>query len=100
MTSTSALRTIPIWLLAAASAAMAAQPNRITAPIDSSQTVVLEGSVRTLARPQYDQGAADPSLSLPYVVMVMKPSAAQQADLKQLLMQQQDSASANYHKWL
>jgi subtilase family serine protease len=96
----SALRTIPIWLLAAASAAMAAQPNRITAPIDSSQTVVLEGSVRTLARPQYDQGAADPSLSLPYVVMVMKPSAAQQADLKQLLMQQQDSASANYHKWL
>jgi subtilase family serine protease len=100
MTSTSALRTIPIWLLAAASAAMAAQPNRITAPIDGSQTVVLQGSVHAQARPEYDQGAADPSLPLPYVVMVTKPSATQQAVLEKLLAEQQDPASPNYHKWL
>ncbi len=96
----SALRTIPIWLLAAASAAMAAQPSRITAPIDGNQPVVLKGSVHAQARPEYDQGAADPSLPLPYVVMVTKPSATQQAELELLLAQQQDSTSPYYHKWL
>ena len=96
----SALRAIPIWLLTTASAAMAAQPSRITAPIDGSQTVVLTGSVHALARPEYDQGAADALLPLPYVVMMTKPSAAQQAELEQLLAQQQDPASTNYHKWL
>jgi len=95
----SALRTIPIWLLAAASA-FAAQPNRITAPIDGSQTVVLKGSVHAQAQPEFDQGPADPSLPLPYVVMATKPSPTQQADLEQLLTQQQDPASPSYHKWL
>lgn len=96
----SALGTLPIWLLAAASAAMAAQPNRIIAPIDGSQTLVLKGSVHALARAENDEGAADPSLPLSYVVMVTKPSATQQAELEQLLTQQQDPDSANYHKWL
>jgi subtilase family serine protease len=95
----SALRTIPIWLLAAASA-FAAQPNRITAPIDGSQTVVLKGSVHTQAQPEFDQGATDPSLPLPYVVMATKPSPTQQAELEKLLAGQQDPTSANYHKWL
>jgi subtilase family serine protease len=95
----STLRVIPIWLLAAASA-FAAQPNRIPGSIDGSQTVVLNGSVHAQARPEYDQGAAVPSLPLPYVVMLTKPSAAQQSDLDQLLAAQQDPASANYHKWL
>jgi uncharacterized protein (TIGR03437 family) len=31
---------------------------------------------------------------------VLKPSARQQADLEQLLQQQQDFSSANYHHWL
>jgi subtilase family serine protease len=96
----SVLGTIPVWVLAAASAAMAAQSDRITVPIDGSQTVVLGGSLHAQARPEYDLGPADPSLQLPYVVVVVKPSATQQADLEQLLAQQQDSASANYHKWL
>jgi subtilase family serine protease len=96
----SVLGAIPIWLLAATSAAVAAQPDRITVPIDGSLSVVLRGSVHGQARPEYDQGAADPSLQLPYIVMVMKPSATQQADLEQLMTQQQDPASANYHKWL
>jgi subtilase family serine protease len=95
----SALRAIPIWLLAAVSA-FAVQPNRIPGPIDGSQTEVLNGSVHAQARPEYDQGAAVPSLPLPYVVMLTKPSATQQADLDQLLAAQQDPASANYHKWL
>ncbi|MGH9499500.1 MAG: protease pro-enzyme activation domain-containing protein [Terriglobales bacterium] len=90
---------ISIWLLATGVPAMA-QLDRITASIDASQTVVLQGSVHAQARPEYDQGAVDPSLPLPYVVMVMKPSPAQQRELEQLLAQQQDSGSPNYHKWL
>jgi uncharacterized protein (TIGR03437 family) len=42
----------------------------------------------------------DPSLSLPYVSLLLKPSAAQKADLDQLLAQQQDPSSPNYHGWL
>lgn len=95
----STLRVIPIWLLAAASA-FAAPPNRIPGSIDGGQTVVLNGSIHAQARPEYDQGAADPSLPLSYVVMVTKPSPAQQADMDHLLAAQQDPASANYHKWL
>jgi subtilase family serine protease len=96
----SALGIIPVYLLAAATAAMAAQPNRITAPIDGSETVVLNGTVHSQARSDYDQGPADSALPLPYVVMVMRPSSSQQAQLDQLLAQQQDPASPNYHKWL
>lgn len=39
-------------------------------------------------------------MALAYVTLVLKPSAAQQADLDQLLAQQQDASSPNYHRWL
>ncbi|MGA3075554.1 MAG: protease pro-enzyme activation domain-containing protein, partial [Bryobacteraceae bacterium] len=47
-----------------------------------------------------DLGPVDPSLDLPYVTLVLKPSSSQQADLDQLLAQQQDPSSPNYHRWL
>ena len=34
------------------------------------------------------------------VTLVFHPSAAQQADLNNLLAQQQERSSPNYHKWL
>jgi len=39
-------------------------------------------------------------MELPYVTLVLKPSAAQQADLDQLLAQRQDPSSPSYHRWL
>ena len=39
-------------------------------------------------------------MELPYVILVLKPSASQQAALDQLLAQQQDPSSPNYHRWL
>jgi subtilase family serine protease len=39
-------------------------------------------------------------MRLDYITMVMQPSAEQQANLERLLKQQQDPASANYHRWL
>ena len=80
--------------------AWAAQPDRIVAPIDNNQTVVLKGNVSPKAQQQYDQGLVDPSMKLPFVTLLIQPSADQQAALKQLLAEQQDPSSPNYHKWL
>jgi subtilase family serine protease len=39
-------------------------------------------------------------MPLPYVSLVLKPSASQEAELTQLLAEQQDPSSPNYHRWL
>jgi subtilase family serine protease len=87
-------------LLILCSGALAAQPDRIVGAIDASQTVALKGNVNPKAQRQYDQGPVDPSMKLPYVTLLIQPSEAQQAALKQLLAEQQDPSSPNYHKWL
>ena len=93
-----ALGIIP--LLLSTSLCLAAQPDRISGTIDGSRTVILAGSVHAKAQAQFDQGPVEPSFQLPYITMVMQPSAKQQTDLQQLLQQQQDPASPNYRKWL
>ena len=77
-----------------------AQQDRITEAIDNTRRVVLHGNIDPRVQSASDQGRVDPSLVLPYVTLVLKPSAAQQADLDQLLAQQQDPSSPNYHRWL
>jgi uncharacterized protein (TIGR03437 family) len=77
-----------------------AQQNRIAGRISGSQRFTLSGHLHPLARSEYDRGPVDPSMALSRVTFVLQPSAAQKADLEQLLAQQQDPTSANYHKWL
>jgi subtilase family serine protease len=77
-----------------------AQRDRITATIDAGHSVVVRGSVPPQAQPKYDQGAVEPGFRLGNITLVLKPSAAQQAALEQLLAEQQDSTSPNYHNWL
>jgi subtilase family serine protease len=79
---------------------LAAQPDRIVAAIDNNETVLLKGSVHPKAQAQFDQGPVEPSMKLPFVTLLIQPSAAQQAGLKQLLAEQQDPSSPNYHNWL
>jgi subtilase family serine protease len=86
--------------LLASTLAFAAQPDRILSTIDSSQAVALTKSLHPKAQPQYDQGAVDPSFKLSYVTLLTAPSPSQQKALDQLLAQQQDPKSPNYHKWL
>jgi hypothetical protein len=78
----------------------AAQPDRVMGSIESRQMVTLPGSVHPKAQPQFDQGPVDPSYQLDYVTLIVAPSPSQQAALDQLLAQQQDRSSANFHKWL
>ena len=77
-----------------------AQPDRITAAIDARRPVVVSGSVSPLAQPKYDQGAVDPGFRLGNITLMLKPSASQQTALEQLLAEQQDPTSPNFHNWL
>lgn len=77
-----------------------AQQSRIATRIDNGQTMLLHGHVRPEARAQYDQGSVEPTFVLPTVTLHLKPSAQQRSALEQLLAEQQDPTSANYHKWL
>src|SRR5205823_2678495 len=76
-----------------------AQPNRI-GRIDNSRRAVLRGQMHPNARAEFDRGAVDSSMVLRSLTIVLKPAAAQQADLEQLLAEQQDPPSPNYHRWL
>ncbi|HLK67114.1 MAG TPA: protease pro-enzyme activation domain-containing protein [Bryobacteraceae bacterium] len=78
----------------------AAQLSRISGPVDNTKRVFLKGHIHPSAVPENDQGRVEASLTLPYITVMLRPSAAQQADLEQLLAQQQDPSSPNYHKWL
>jgi uncharacterized protein (TIGR03437 family) len=49
---------------------------------------------------QNDQGRVDRDFPLPALTLFLKPSASQQADLRQLLEDQQNPASPLYHRWL
>ena len=81
-------------------AILVAQQDRIAGPIEGGQMVVLKGNVHPKAQPQFDQGPVDPSLRLSLVTLALKPTPEQQAALEQLLTEQQDRSSPNYHHWL
>jgi subtilase family serine protease len=77
-----------------------AQQDRITAAIDARYSIAFRGSVPRQAQPKYDQGAVEPDFRLGNITLMLRPSAAQQAALVQLLAEQQDPASPDYHNWL
>jgi len=78
----------------------AAVPDRITGALASGETVKLTGNVHHKALPQYDQGPVDPAMRLGTITLLTLPTPSQQKALAQLLVQQQDPKSPNYHKWL
>jgi len=78
----------------------AAPVDRISGPIDSSRMIALPGNLHSFARAEYDQGPVEATLPFSSVRLVMAPSPSQQAALDQLLAEQQDRTSPNYHKWL
>jgi subtilase family serine protease len=89
-----------LLLFTAGGSVCAAQQDRILNTIDDSQTVALKGGVSPLARPQNELGPLDHSTTLTGIQIMFKLSAAQNAALKQLLAEQQNPESPNYHKWL
>ena len=62
--------------------------------------MVIRGSVPLQAKPEFDLGAVGGDFSLGNITLILRPSAAQQTALEELLKEQQDPASKNYHAWL
>ncbi len=77
-----------------------AQPNRIVRPVDNRSVVRLQGTLHPLARSASDQGPASPTQPMQRMTLFFQPTAEQQSALDQLLAEQQDPTSPNYHKWL
>ena len=94
------LSTLILSILVFSILGFAAAPDRIAGPVDSRQTIPLAKSLHPHAQPQYDRGPVDPSRALSYITLLTSPSPSQQKALNQLLAQQQDRTSPNYHKWL
>jgi pseudomonalisin len=68
--------------------------------IDETQTVTLAGSTHPLALPEFDQGAIGSGTQLNRMLLLLKPSSAQQAELDALVKAQHDPGSPLYHHWL
>src|ERR1051325_120537 len=98
------LRTFFLCVLVIAFAAsLSAQSrvrDRIARRIEESSTTPVPGNVHPLASSEHDRGRVSRSFRLEQVTMVFKPTEAQQAELDQLMHEQQDPASANYRRWL
>ena len=75
-------------------------PARVTQAVNDSNRVALRGNVHRIARAEFDRGAVPESQLASHVDIVLKRSDEQEASLRQLLDQQQDKSSPNYHKWL
>lgn len=72
----------------------------ITQPVDESNLSTLNGNTYPLVRPEFDLGTAPATLPMDRMLLVLKRSGDQEVALRKLLDDQQDKASANYHKWL
>src|SRR5579872_4872010 len=90
---------LPAFFFSLSLTLLPAQRDRV-AGIDPSRTVVLKGRVHPKARAENDRGPVEDSFAIPAITLLLKSSASQQTDLQQLLQQQQDPTSANYHRWL
>jgi hypothetical protein len=81
-------------------AQIVAPRTRILQAVDEQNLTLLKGNTHPLARPEFDRGAAPASMPLQRMLLVLKRSPEQETALRDLLDQQQDKSSPNYHKWL
>ncbi len=77
-----------------------ALPARITQAIDETELVTLKGNVHPLARPEFDRGVVSDSMPMNRMLLVLKRSMDQESALTQLLLDQHNTNSSNFHKWL
>jgi pro-kumamolisin-like protein/Big-like domain-containing protein len=75
-------------------------PARITQAIDEKNLVTLRGNVHPLARPEFDRGPVADAQPLKRMLLFLQRSPDQESALQQLLEDQQNKSSANYHAWL
>ena len=74
--------------------------SRIVDTIDEHQLVTLTGSTHPLANAANDRGPAPQAMQLERMHLVLKRSASQESELRDLIGEMHNAGSANYHKWL
>jgi hypothetical protein len=70
----------------------------VTQPVNENQMLVLQGNTHPFARAEFDRGAAPASLPMENIQLVLKRTPEQEAALAELLREQLDPSSPNYHK--
>src|SRR5690348_6431248 len=75
-------------------------PSMVTRAVDETQRVSLRGNVVPMARAENDQGAVASTMQIDHMLLVLKRSPEQETALDNLIAQQADKNSPNYHKWL
>jgi subtilase family serine protease len=60
----------------------------------------LQGNVHPLARPEFDKGVLDDAQPATRALILLQRSPDQETALRQLLDDQQNKSSVNYHAWL
>ncbi len=88
-----------VGLLVLAPLAYAAPQSRI-ATINGNSRVPLQHTIPSRARIANDLGSAPADTKLSSMSLRFNMTAAQQADLTQLMIDQQNPSSPSYHKWL
>lgn len=73
--------------------------DRILGTVDSARIAPLRGTTHPRALPKFDQGRTDTTQQISGTI-TFRLSPAQQADMDQLLRDQQDRKSAHYHRWI
>jgi uncharacterized protein (TIGR03437 family) len=89
-----------VAIFGASNPSWAATPNRITRAVDVGRTRTVKGNLHRLAKPEFDRGPVDPGMRMDYMLVLTKASTAQQADLDQLLADQQNPSSPRFRQWL
>jgi subtilase family serine protease len=93
------LTAICVTTICTATLSFAEAPDRIAGAIGSGKMVVLKGHVQRRAMPQFDRGRVEPAFQL-HVTLLTVPSPSQAKALTQLVAEQQDPKSPNFHKWI
>ncbi len=75
-------------------------PSRIVNSVDNDRVTRLEGNTHPFARPEFDQGMVAAQMPMTHMLLVLQRSPEQETALDQLMAQQMDRSSANYHHWL
>ena len=89
------------WVaIASAEVPLPSPQSRIVQAVDDSRRVTLIGNTHPLARAEFDDGGVADEMQLRRMQLVLQRSPQQEAALKRLLDQQQDTSSSAYHQWL
>jgi pseudomonalisin len=87
-------------LFAIASLASAQTQSRLPQVVRDSVRTRLAGTTHPLANPANEIGRAPSDLAMSGMLLVLKATAAQEADLATLVAAQQNPSSPQYHQWL